>query len=62
MELILSAQTSLLDSQPLTSVESTLPVGDVRTIAMGGDWASPVWDDAWQKGASAPVGVLFRPC
>ncbi len=61
VELILSAQTSLLDSQPLTSVESTLPVGDVLAISSSGELSSPAWTGDWQTGASAPVGVLFRP-
>ncbi|HTN76942.1 MAG TPA: hypothetical protein VL096_16905 [Pirellulaceae bacterium] len=53
LELILSAQTSLLDSQPQTRVESTLPGGEVRLLSVTGKWLS-------DSSTDVPCGVLVR--
>ena len=60
LELVLSMQTSLLDSAPATSLESTLPAGEVIPLSIDG---SPLAlaGDAWQTDSVAPRAVLFRP-
>jgi hypothetical protein len=60
LELILSAQTSLLDSEPATSVESTLPPGEMLAVDVAGA-SRPYQQDQWQSGEGAPPITLFRP-
>lgn len=59
LELVISMQTSLLDSTPATSLESTLPGGEVIPLSIDG---SPLalGDTAWQTDSVAPRAVLFR--
>jgi hypothetical protein len=59
LELILSAQTSLLDSQPATSLESSLPTGEALVL-VDGQWTASTNAD-WQSGTTAPRAALFRP-
>jgi hypothetical protein len=59
LELILSTQTSLLDSEPTTSLESALPAGEVIGMAATGQLQS-LASDQWQTGDDAPRAVLFR--
>lgn len=60
LELILSAQTSLLDSQPATSVESALPPGELLPLSATGLVTQSPYDQ-WLTSAAAPRAVLFRP-
>jgi hypothetical protein len=59
LELVLSSQTSLLDSQPLTSLESALPDGEALGL-VDGEWSASTLDN-WQTDARAPRANLFRP-
>jgi hypothetical protein len=60
LEVIISAQTSLLDSQPLIALESTLPPGEVCLWNERGESVTAA-SDAWQTGDGSPCVVLFRP-
>lgn len=60
LELILSAQTSLLDSQPATTIESALPAGEALPLSASGQVLS-VSQDQWHTSDDAPRAVLFRP-
>lgn len=60
LELILSMQTSLLDSQPATTLESALPDGEMMPLASGGRTLDTL-HDAWHTDGDAPRAVLFRP-
>jgi hypothetical protein len=59
LELVLSSQTSLLDSQPLTSLESSLPEGEALGF-FDGQWRAINTSD-WQTDDRAPRSVLIRP-
>lgn len=63
LEVILSTQTSLLDSTPLTSMESTLPPGEVLASRGDGQWQTISEDDPaqWRDDEQAPRLLLFRP-
>jgi len=60
LELILSAQTSLLDSQPATALESALPAGEMVPLSADAKVVQLTLD-GWQTDDSAPRAVLFRP-
>jgi hypothetical protein len=59
LEVILSAQTSLLDSQPQTIVESTLPASEVVCFGSRSQVVKAT-KDTWQTDGNAPRAVLFR--
>jgi hypothetical protein len=59
LELVLSSQTSLLDSQPLTSLESNLPTGEALGF-VDGRWRTMTNSD-WQTDDRAPRAALIRP-
>jgi hypothetical protein len=56
---VLSSQTSLLDSEPLTSLESSLPTGEV--LGLVDDQWRTINSDDWQTDNRAPRAVLVRP-
>lgn len=60
LEAIVSSQTSLLDSQPLTMLESTLPPGEISLWSAQGT-ALELKSDEWLSGEDSPCVVLFRP-
>jgi hypothetical protein len=60
LELILSTQTSLLDSEPATALESALPSGEALCFNRQGE-ATSIALDAWHTNSAAPRAILFRP-
>jgi hypothetical protein len=60
LEVIVSSQTSLLESQPLTILESTLPPGEISVWNAQGTLLE-LKSGQWLSGDAAPCVVLFRP-
>ncbi len=60
LEVIVSTQTSLLDSQPLVALESVLPPGEVQLWSAQGEPLTAS-SGVWQTGSAAACVVLFRP-